>query len=189
MEMDESNRTEAFVSLFAQSQYEIYSFVLTLVPNRANADNVLHPPASCSGGSSINSCPAPASTPGPARLPGLEVQHFRRVKGRDRLVFDNTLLQSLGTCGCRWSDELEAHRWPAARLHPTKLRLDDRELIRRLVTARRRRPPSRWPSKWASRSTPCTRCLSVFRRGLYECVQRAMNAGDRSLHDACRRRI
>jgi hypothetical protein len=41
MNENPSNPTEAFVGLFAQNQYEIHSFILTLVPNWADADDVM----------------------------------------------------------------------------------------------------------------------------------------------------
>ena len=130
MDMDQSNRTETFVGLFAQSQYEIHSFVLTLVPNRADADDVMQTTSIVLWRKFDQFVPGTNFVVWACQVARLEVQNFRRVKGRDRLVFNDELLHSVGNLRLSMSDELEAHRG-LLRDCITKLRLDDRELIRR----------------------------------------------------------
>jgi RNA polymerase sigma-70 factor (ECF subfamily) len=178
MEMDQSSRTEAFVSLFAQNQYEIHSFVLTLVPNRADADDVMQTASIVLWRKFDQFMPGTNFVAWACQIARLEVQNFRRVKGRDRLVFDDSLLQSLGNLRLSMSDELEAHR-RLLRDCITKLRLDDRELIRRCYGKKATTAKS-VAIEMGKPVNTVYKALIRIRRGLYECVQRAMNAGDRS---------
>ena len=110
-------------------------------------------------------------------MPG-EVQNFRRVKGRDRLVFDDALLQSVGSLRLSMSDELEANRG-LLRDCITKLRLDDRELIRRCYGKRAATAKSVAIEMGKPVNTVYKARIRI-RRGLYDCVRRAIKAGDRS---------
>jgi RNA polymerase sigma-70 factor (ECF subfamily) len=178
MEMDQSNRTEAFVSLFAQSQYEIYGFVLTLVPNRADADDVMQTTSIVLWRKFEQFLPGTSFVAWACQIARLEVQNFRRVKGRDRLVFDDALLQSVGNLRLSMSDELEAHRG-LLRDCITKLRLDDRELIRRCYGKRAATAKS-VAIEMGKPVNTVYKALIRIRRGLYDCVRRAIKAGDRS---------
>ena len=178
MEMDPSNRTEAFVGLFAQSQYEIHSFVLTLVPNRADADDVMQTTSIVLWRKFDQFLPGTNFVAWACQIARLEVQNFRRVKGRDRLVFDDALLQSLGNLRLSMSDELEAHR---GLLHDcvTQLQLDDRELIRRCY-GKKATTAKDVAIELGKPVNTVYKALIRIRRGLYECVQRALKAKNRS---------
>ena len=175
--MEQSNRTEAFVALFAKSQYEIHSFVLTLVPNRADADDVMQTTSIVLWRKFDQFVPGTNFVTWACQVARLEVQNFRRVKGRDRLVFDDDLLQSLGNLRLSMSDELAAHR---GRLRDciTKLRLDDRELIRRCY-GKKATTARQVALELGKPVNTVYKALIRIRRGLYECVRRSIDAGDR----------
>ena len=178
MEMDRSDRTEAFVSLFAQSQYEIHGFVLTLVPNRADADDVMQTTSIVLWRKFDQFTPGTNFVAWACQIARLEVQNFRRVKGRDRLIFDDSLLQSLGSLRLSMYDELEVHRG-LLRDCITRLRQDDRELIRRCY-GKKAASAKMVAAELGKPVNTVYKALIRIRRGLYECVQRAINAGGRS---------
>jgi RNA polymerase sigma-70 factor, ECF subfamily len=177
MEMDQSSRTEAFVGLFAQSQYEIHSFVLTLVPNRADADDVMQTTSIVLWRKFDQFLPGTNFVAWACQIARLEVQNFRRVKGRDRLVFDDTLLQSLGGLRLAMSDELAADRG-LLRDCIAGLRPDDRELIDRCYG--KKTTAKDVAIELGKPVNTVYKALIRIRRGLYDCIQRALKVRDRS---------
>ena len=125
-----SNPTEAFVGLFAQNQYEIHSFILTLVPNWADADDVMQATSIVLWRKFSQFRPGTNFVAWACQTARLEIHNFRRVKGRDRLFFDDSLLQSLGDVRLSMGDELEAERQFLNECI-ARLKTDDHELIRR----------------------------------------------------------
>ena len=107
----------------------------------------------------------------------LEVQNFRRVKGRDRLLFNDALLQSLGEVRLSMGDELEAQR-ELLNGCITRLKADDHELIRRCY-GRKTVSAKQVAVELGRPVNTVYKALIRIRRNLYECVQRAGKARDR----------
>lgn len=177
MNRDCDNQTETFVRLFAQSQYEIHSYVLALVHDWADADDVMQATSIVLWRKFDQFQPGTDFVAWACRIAKFEVHNFRRVKGRDRLFFDDRLLESLATLRLSMGEQLQTERELIDDC-VAKLKPDDRELIRRCygqktVTAKDVAGELGRPTNTVYKA------LIRIRRTLYECVQRTINARDR----------
>ncbi len=177
MNVERSDPTEAFVGLLAQNQYEIHSFILTLVPHWADADDVMQTASIVLWRKFDQFQPGTDFVAWACRVARLEVQNFRRVKGRDRLLFNDALLQSLGEVRLSMGDELEAQR-ELLNGCITRLKPDDHELIRRCY-GRKTISAKQVAVELGRPVNTVYKALIRIRRNLYECVQRAAKVRDR----------
>jgi RNA polymerase sigma-70 factor, ECF subfamily len=177
MEMDREQQTEQFVGLFAQSQYEIHGYILALVHNWADADDVMQATSIVLWRKFDQFQPGTNFVAWACQTARLEVNNFRRVKGRDRLMFDDSLLQSLATLRLSMGEQLQAERELIDGCM-AGLRPDDRDLIRRCygqkaVTAKDVAAELGRPANTVYKA------LIRIRRALYECVERTIKARER----------
>ena len=177
MDVERSNPTEAFVRLLAHNQYEIHSFILTLVPHWADADDVMQATSIVLWRKFDRFQPGTDFVAWACRVARLEVQNFRRVKGRDRLLFNDALLQSLGEVRLSMGNELEAER-ELLNGCITRLKPDDHELIRRCY-GQKAINAKQVAVELGRPVNTVYKALIRIRRNLYECVQRAAKARDR----------
>ena len=105
------------------------------------------------------------------------MQNFRRVKGRDRLLFNEALLQSLGDLRLSMGNELEAQR-DFLNDCITRLKRDDLDLIRRCY-GRTTISAKQVAIELGRPVNTVYKALIRIRRSLLECVQREAQAGDR----------
>jgi RNA polymerase sigma-70 factor, ECF subfamily len=172
-----SNPTEAFVGLFAQNQYEIHSFILTLVPDWADADDVMQTTSIVLWRKFGQFEPGTNFVAWACQIARLEIYNFRRVKGRDRLLFDDSLLRSLGDVRLSMGDQLEAQR-QFLNDCIARLKVDDHELVRRCY-GQRAITAKQVAVELGRPVNTVYKALMRIRRQLYECVQRAVKAKDR----------
>jgi RNA polymerase sigma-70 factor (ECF subfamily) len=174
MDENRSSLTEAFVGLFAQNQYDIHTFILTLVPNWADADDVMQATSIVLWRKFPQFQPGTNFAAWACQIARLEVQNFRRTKGRDRLFFNAALLESLADLRLSMGEELEAEREFLAEC-VRRLGWDDQELIRRCygqktVTAKQVAGELGRPVNTVYKA------LIRIRRKLYECIRHANKA-------------
>jgi RNA polymerase sigma-70 factor, ECF subfamily len=177
MDGHRQDQTEQFVGLFAQNQYEIHSYVLTLVHNWADADDVMQATSIVLWRKFDQFQPGTNFVAWACQIARLEVNNFRRVRGRDRLMFDDTLLQSLATMRLSMGEQLQAER-EMIDTCMANLRPDDRDLIHRCygqkaVTAKEVAAELGRPTNTVYKA------LIRIRRALYECVQRTIKIRER----------
>lgn len=171
------DNTETFVGLFAQNQYEIHGFILVLVPNWADADDVMQSTSIVLWRKFSEFQPGTDFVAWACQIARWEISNFRRVKGRSRLLFDDSLLESLGEVRLAMGEQLEAER-QFLNDCISQLRGDDNELIRRCygqttTTAKQVAVELGRPINTVYKA------LIRIRRQLLECVQRAVKAKDR----------
>jgi RNA polymerase sigma-70 factor (ECF subfamily) len=107
----------------------------------------------------------------------LEINNFRRVKGRDRLFFDDSLLQSLASVRLVMSKDLQSGREFVASCL-AGLKPGDRDLIHRCYGSQKISAKD----VAAELGRPCNtvyKALIRIRRVLLECVERARKASER----------
>lgn len=177
MNRDRDNQTETFVRLFAQSQYEIHSYVLTLLHNWADADDVMQATSIVLWRKFDQYQPGTDFVAWACRIAKFEVNNFRRVKGRDRLFFDDSLLESLAAVRLSMGEQLQTERELIDDC-VAKLKPDDRELIHRCYS---QKPITAKDvaSELGRPTNTVYKALIRIRRTLYECVQRTSSARDR----------
>lgn len=177
MDKDRNNQTETFVRLFAQSQYEIHSYVLTLLHNWADADDVMQTTSIVLWRKFEQFQPDTDFVAWACRIAKFEVNNFRRVKGRDRLFFDDSLLESLATVRLSMGEQLQTERELIDDC-VAKLKPDDRELIHRCY-GRKTVTAKDVAGELGRPTNTVYKALIRIRRTLYECVQRTSSARDR----------
>lgn len=178
MTRNRDSQTETFVQLFAQSQYEIHSYVLALVHNWTDADDVMQTTSIILWRKFEQFEPGTDFVAWACRIAKFEVQNFRRVKGRDRLFFDDTLLESLSNLRLSIGEQLQTEREFVddclAKLEPA-----DRDLIHRCYGPRSVLAKDVAVELGRPINT-VYKALIRIRRALYECVQRRLHTQERS---------
>lgn len=155
--------------LIEQCEGEIRAFVFTLLPNWSDVDDVLQRTrivlwqkfAAYQAGSSFKAWAL--------QVARHEVSNFRRGQLRDRLCFDDALIDSLAEVRSSLANELE-QRLAALQRCLQKLRASDRQIIRQCYG------PSATTTKAAAERlhrpvNTLYKALNRIRRTLMECVQ------------------
>lgn len=104
-----SNDLEQFVRLLAQHDRQIYRYVLTLLPNASDAEDVLQETAAALWRKAETYDPAQPFFTWACGFARVEVMRFRRRASR-RPLFDDVLLQTLADERAALQAELEARR-------------------------------------------------------------------------------
>jgi RNA polymerase sigma-70 factor, ECF subfamily len=172
---DFRDRTEVFVSLLAHKNFEVHAYILTLLPNWADADEVLQRTdiilwRKFSEWRSDENFTAWAC--GIARY---EVKNFLKTRSRDRHIFDDSLVDLLGDTLVDVGKEREklGNQQEALRQCLQKLRPRDRDIIEgcysdthvaaKVVAQRLGRPVN-----------TIYKALIRIRRVLFNCIQRTL---------------
>ncbi len=172
---EEADRTEAFVRLFSQHESFIRGFLLTLLPNRSECDDLFQRTSIIlwrkfdlyQQGTNFGAWAC--------QIAKLEVQNYLRIHSRDKLHFSDGLLSSLADVRQALSDELELRR-EALQHCVAKLRPVDQKIVEHCygsesttvkdAAARLNRPVN-----------TLYKALVRIRRALYECIELALKAG------------
>ena len=91
----DDRRHEAFVLRFAETNHRIYAFISTLVPHRADADEVFQQTSIVLWRKFGEFDPATDFVAWACRVAQFEVLNFRKVERRRPVTFDNALLATL----------------------------------------------------------------------------------------------
>jgi RNA polymerase sigma-70 factor (ECF subfamily) len=172
-----AERTEEFVRLLSKYQSLIRGFLITLLPNRTEADDLFQRTSivlwrkfdQFQDGSDFGAWAC--------QIAKLEVRNFLRVGRRDRLCFSDELLTSLADMRLALDNELELRR-EALRHCVAKLRPNDKKIIH---------------SCYGPQATTVTdaadhlgrpvntlyKALIRIRRALFECIERTLRTSER----------
>lgn len=172
---ERADRTEVFVRLLSQSEPLIRGFLLTLLPNRAECDDLFQRTCIILWRKFGDFEPGTDFGAWACQIAKLELRNYLRVRRRDKLQFSDSLLTSLADVRQTLSDELEVRR-EALRHCIAKLRPADQDIVQHCYG-----PQSTTAKDAAARlSRPVNtlyKALIRIRRALYECVERALKSG------------
>jgi RNA polymerase sigma-70 factor (ECF subfamily) len=174
----DSRLEQGFVQLLTSHQRSLYVYILTLVHQPTDADEVLQNTnvvlcAKAADWRSINSFAAWSQ-----KIAYFEVLAFRKRNARSRLLFAPDVLESLAHDAATGDDGVESDRRTALSLCMEKLAPRDRELIGRRYAAggavERIASEDRRPASSVYRS------LERIRLALLNCIRRRITAQERS---------
>jgi RNA polymerase sigma-70 factor (ECF subfamily) len=122
------DRTERFVGMLLQGEFEIRAAIFTLCPHQADADDLWQRTSTILWRKFGEWRPETDFVAWACTVARFEVKNFLRTRSRDRLCFDETLIESLGDTRAQLRDELAAQRDALAQC-VQKLKPDDRRII------------------------------------------------------------
>lgn len=115
-------RGELFVQLFAQNRLKIFTYIQSLLPNRADAEDVFQRCSLLLWKKFGDFDTERDFFPWACGVAYYEVRNFLRVAARDRMQFDESLIESLserrGLLTSRLQDRVEALKDCLAQLNP-----------------------------------------------------------------------
>lgn len=117
-----------FVQRLADAQRGLYAYILQLLPNRADADDVLQATNLVMWSKRLQFVEGSNFAAWAARIAYYEVLTFRKQKGRDRLRFDDSLVKQLSQEAAAESGQIDAVLQTLRRCME-KLNQPDRELL------------------------------------------------------------
>jgi RNA polymerase sigma-70 factor, ECF subfamily len=129
LKSDLSSLTEAFATLYARHHVDLLRYVLTLVPDRAQADDIVQETARVLWQKAAAYDPAQPFLPWARKFAYFEVLKFRRREGLKRRYFSDTLVETLADERASRDEFLEGRRHA---LDDCLARLDEssRQLVR-----------------------------------------------------------
>jgi RNA polymerase sigma-70 factor, ECF subfamily len=169
-------RSKAFLRLFLQNERRLYAYILTLLPHRADADDVLqeaslvlwdkfdpdHPPADFAAWG--------------CRIAYYKVLDFCKKRQRSRVQFSQEMLERLAETAVEQAGPLQLdERREALYGCIEKLTARDRELLACRFAAG---ATTQSTAARVGRSVDAVyKALAKVRRALFECVNRALKEG------------
>ncbi len=172
-----ADKVDRFVRLLAQNQRRVYLYVLTLVPNPTEAEDVLQNTNLVLWREFDTFRPGTNFAAWACRVALNQVLAWRKKRSRDRLEFSEAFLEAVGREAEEMSEVLEG-RTTALAGCLGKLPADHRELVRWRYTDGL---PIEAVAERAGRTVDATyRALSRIRQVLHDCVTRSVAAGARS---------
>lgn len=165
--------TADFVQLFTRSQRRIYLFILSQVQSPVQAEEILQDTNVIVLAKHMQFQPGTNFLAWACQIANYEILKFRARRRREKLVFNDDVLQLVAAEALARSDELETRR--AALMECLgKLRPRDRELIQT-----RYAPGHTGKEVAADLGRPANsvyQSLGRIRRTLWECIQRRLAA-------------
>jgi RNA polymerase sigma-70 factor, ECF subfamily len=173
-----SDKSRRFLRLFLQNERRLYAYILTLLPNRADADDALQEASLVMWDKFDEAAPPDDFAAWGCRIAYFKVLDFYKKAGRARVRFSQAMLERVAETAVEQAGPLglDARRDALAEC-VEKLGARDRDLL-----ARRFQPgaTTRSTSEQVGRSVEAVyKALARVRRALFECVQRALAREDR----------
>ncbi len=171
-----SEKVDRFVRLLAQNQRRVYLYVLTLVPNQNEAEEVMQNTNLVLWREFETFQPGTNFAAWACRVALNQVLAWRKKRSRDRLEFSDAFLEAVGREAEESADLLE-DRSQALAGCLAKLPTDHREMVRLRYTEGL---AIEEVAKQAGRTVEATyRALSRIRQVLHDCVTRSLTSGAR----------
>lgn len=177
---DTSAVHEQFMRLYATHHRELFAYVMALVGDEHQAEEVFQDTSVTLWKQFGEFEPAPGLSPGGAFVRWAatvalnQVRNYRRVRGRDRHIFSESLLEQLAADRMQLFDEDQSRREALARCL-AKLRTVDRQLIERCYGESRS-----FKQIAADLGRPANtvyKALNRIRAALLACVEGALGLG------------
>jgi RNA polymerase sigma-70 factor (ECF subfamily) len=119
---------DKFMRLFLGSQSEIFRYVLAIVPNHDDAQEIVQETAIALWAKFDDYDPSVRFEPWACRFAMIQIKRYRREKSRAPMQFDDAVIALIANDYHACADEMNAQRSALARCLQ-KLRSDDRALV------------------------------------------------------------
>lgn len=170
-----ADRGKAFLRLFLQCERRFYGFILTLLPNRADADDVLQDASLTMWDKFEPHNPPDDFAAWGCRIAYFKVLDYCKKRQRSRLVFSEQLLERLAETVVEHADALHLdERREALSGCIGKLRARDRELLARRFAAEA--DVVEIASAYGRSADAIYKSLAKIRQILFDCVTRTLAA-------------
>ena len=170
--MSDPAKTEAFVRLHARYQQRVYSFILTLVPHDADAEDILQETGVVLWKKFDEFRPGSDFVRWANRIAYLEVLKYRRRHAQEKIRFDEELLKEIAAVTADMTDHLQQQQ-AALNSCLKKLSPQDRDLLERRY---RRDATTRSAAEETGRPIGAVyKSLRRIMRNLLACVRREMS--------------
>lgn len=176
-----TEKGKSFLRLFLQNERGLYAYILTILPNRADADDVLQEASLVMWDKFDERNPPDNFTAWGCRIAYFKVLDFCKKRQRSRVVFSQALLERLAETALEHAAGLQLdERREALAGCIGKLRPRDRDLLSRRFAEQ---VDVAAIAKEIGRSADAVyKALAKIRQALFECVTRAI-APERIHHD------
>jgi RNA polymerase sigma-70 factor (ECF subfamily) len=167
------DKHKAFLRLFLQNERRLYAYVLTLLPHRADADDVLQEASLVMWDKFDPASPPDDFTAWGCRIAYFKVLDFFKKGHRSKVRFSQALLERVAETAVEQAGtlQLDARRDALAGCIE-KLSPRDRDLLARRLTPG---ATTQSTSKEVGRSVEAVyKALARVRHSLFECVQRTL---------------
>jgi RNA polymerase sigma-70 factor, ECF subfamily len=174
-----TGKAKQFLRLFLRNQRRLYAYVLTLLPNRSDADDVFQEASLVMWDKFDDAHPPDDFTAWGCRIAYFKVLDFRKKHQRGRVLFSQAMLDRLAESALEQSAALQLDdRREALTGCLEKLPRRDRDLlVQRLADG----ATVRSTAAHIGRSADAVyKALARIRRGLFDCVTRTLAREARS---------
>ena len=170
------DKTRLFLALFLQNQRRLYAYILTLLPRRADADDVLQETSLVMWDKFDERQPPDDFAAWGCRIAYFKVLDFYKKCQRSRVCFSQALLERLAETAVEQAGTLQLdERREALAACLEKLNARDRDLLARRFSVG---ATTRSTAAAVGRSVDATyKALSKIRQALFDCVNRALAQG------------
>jgi RNA polymerase sigma-70 factor, ECF subfamily len=169
----EPDKSKVFLRLFLQNERRLYAYILTLLPNRADADDVLQEASLVMWDKFDEHTPPDDFAAWGCRIAYFKVLDFYKKCQRSRVKFSQAMLERVAETAIEQTGvlQLDARRDALAGCIE-KLSARDRDLLSRRFTPG---ATTQSTSEQVGRSVDAVyKALARVRQALFECVQRAL---------------
>ena len=174
-EDDSGSKARAFLGLFLKAQRRIFAYILTLMPHRADAEDVLQEVSAVMWGKFDESRPPDDFVAWGCRIAYFRVRLHLRNMRRQRVVYSDEMLERLAETMAEEAEALElSERLEALNGCFQKLGRHDRELIAERLKAG---ATVRSTAEALGRSVDTVyKAMSRIRKAVFDCVARALHS-------------
>lgn len=168
-------KARAFMPLFLQNERRVYAYILTVLPSRADADDVLQEASIVMWEKFDPAQPPNDFAAWGCRIAYFKVLDFRKKHARSRVFFCQEMLDRVAETAIEQADALELDNRSAALTQCLqKLNERDRDLLtRRLAEG----ATTQSTAEQVGRSVDAVyKALAKIRQSLFECVTRRLAA-------------
>jgi RNA polymerase sigma-70 factor, ECF subfamily len=173
--MSIEKRVDEFMRLFTAHQGRLHAFVLSLIPNWADADEVLQQTNLILWRKFDEFQPGTNFFSWAARIAHYKVRNFRKIKARERVTFGNDFFDAVAKETVRVSDEL-GERQLALTECLAKLTTQQRAILR--LRYEESQSIDNVASSVGQSTEAVYKALSRIRRALFECITRSINTAE-----------
>jgi RNA polymerase sigma-70 factor (ECF subfamily) len=169
----ESSKNKLFLRLFLQNERRLYAYILTLLPNRADADDILQESSLILWDKFDENNPPDDFAAWGCRIAYFKILDFLKKRRRSRVQFSQAMLERIGETAVEQAGtlQLEERRTALARCIE-KLRQRDRDL---LVQRFAEGATTQSTAAQVGRSVEAVyKALSKIRQSLFDCVTRTL---------------
>jgi RNA polymerase sigma-70 factor (ECF subfamily) len=172
----ESAKSKLFLRLFLQNERRLYAYILTLLPHRVDADDVLQEASLVMWDKFDPQRPPDDFTAWGCRIAYFKVLDFCKKRQRSRVLFSQELLERLAETAIEQAAALQLEERRAALAGCLdKLAPADRDLLAQRFAEG---ATTRSTAEQVGRSVEAVyKALAKIRRALFDCVTRALSAG------------